>query len=413
VADLIFAFDAALDRPLVVSEDAPPAVAEAISRAPAEAFAAAVAAARGRAAALVLCGRVLDASRASPAQGAMLRRAVIDLAAAGCRTIVVAESTGACHDLARLLGEPAGLGFVTPLSPLELDVRGARVEIVSAHGPLAASPVDQPGERAAVRRRIIVGSDRAGWQSGRWQDAAGEPDPFSVGPHGAAWAIPGATWVWGTRGAQPLPPGVEPLPPLQARSDREPRPGACLGLVLTDRAAEEIGPGDSWQAAAPRIDWRGGWREFPTHRVSWRTIAVDSPAGGDEELATTIWAALERLTPAADGPLEVVRCAVACGTSVARRVRVAEISAETLALVRKLGDPAAFRIWLCEVYADPTESLAALGHARSGGRPGTTTSFASALADIVVSLEHAAAPPVPGDLAREAGWLALELLESP
>jgi len=263
-----------------------------------------------------------------------------------------------------------------------------------------------------VRRRIVVGSDRADWNPGRWQDADAEPDPFAAGPH-PAWTLPGTTWVWGTRGGRTLPPGVERLPPLQARSDRELRPGSCLGLLLAEPAAEEAGAGGTaWQTAAPRIDSRGGWRELSTHRVAWRTITVDSPAGGDEELATAIWSAVERLTSAADGPLEVVRCAVACGTSVARRVRVAEISAETLARVRKLGDQAAFRIWLREVCADPTESLAALGHARSGGRPGTTTSFASALADIVVSLEHAAAPPVPPDLARTAGWLALELLES-
>ena len=103
---------------------------------------------------------------------------------------------------------------------------------------------------------------------------------------------------------------------------------------------------------------------------------------------------------------------VACGTSVARRVRVAEISAETLARVRKLGDAATTGVWLREITADPTESLAALGHARSGGRPGSTTSFASALADIVTGIEAIVAPTVPRDLARESGWLALELLES-
>lgn len=412
VADLVFAFDAALDRPLVVPDDAPPAVAETISRAHADAFAAAVAAARDHAAALVLCGRVLDASRASPAQAAALRRTINELAAGGCRTVVVAEGTAACHDLARLLGEPAGLAFVTPLSPLELDVHGIRVELVSAHGPLAATAVDQPADRIGVRRRVVIGADRA-VGPGRWDDTAGEADPFAtLGPAGS-WNHPGATWVWGTRGGTTLPAGVEPLPSLQARSAREPRPGSCLALTLVDRTHPDPGVTDGgWPGTAPRSDWRGGWREVPTHRVVWRSLVVESPAGGDEELATAIWAALERHAIAADGPLEVVRCVVACGTSVARRVRVAEISAETLARVRKLGDAATTGVWLREITADPTESLAALGHARSGGRPGSTTSFASALADIVTGLEASVAPSVPRDLARESGWLALELLES-
>jgi hypothetical protein len=103
---------------------------------------------------------------------------------------------------------------------------------------------------------------------------------------------------------------------------------------------------------------------------------------------------------------------VACGTSVPRRVRVAEIAAETLARVRQLFDARSFRIWCREIFADDGESLAPLGHARSGGRPGTTTSFASALADIVTAIEQAPGHAIPPELAREAGWLALELIES-
>jgi hypothetical protein len=93
-------------------------------------------------------------------------------------------------------------------------------------------------------------------------------------------------------------------------------------------------------------------------------------------------------------------------------VRVAEIAAETLARVRQLFDARSFRIWCRELYADHAESLAPLGHARSGGRPGTTTSFASALADIVTAIEQTPGHAIPADLAREAGWLALELIES-
>jgi hypothetical protein len=97
---------------------------------------------------------------------------------------------------------------------------------------------------------------------------------------------------------------------------------------------------------------------------------------------------------------------------VQRRVRIAEISAETLARVRQLYDARTFRAWCHEVLADPGESLVALGHTRSGAKPGSTTSFSTALADIVNRAEQEPFRTVPAELAREAGWAALELIES-
>jgi hypothetical protein len=93
-------------------------------------------------------------------------------------------------------------------------------------------------------------------------------------------------------------------------------------------------------------------------------------------------------------------------------VRVGEIAAETLARVRQLYDARTFPVWCTEVEADVSEALGALGHARSGSRPGSTTSFSSALADIVTAIEDAEQPVIPPALAREAGWMALELVES-
>ncbi len=398
MADLVFAFDPVLDRPLPAPEAAAAAVAETISGATAAAFETAVAAAvEGRAAAVVILGRILDPLRASPAQAATVRRHVVTLADAGCRTIVVADGASACHDLSRMLGEPRGLGFVTPLAGCELDVRGIAVEIVSAHGPLAAAE-PQAGS-GGLRRRIVVGCETS----------AG-PDPFAPADNAApAWAQPGSFWVWGSRRRRSLPPGVHHLPALQARGPAEGGPGACATLALLDRsepARSDAGP------AGPLSDWRGSWRELPTHHVAWSTLAVESPAGGDEELAAAIWSALESRPATTAGPLEVVRVAVACGTSVARRVRVAEIAAETLARLRDYLGPRPTRLWVRELVADPHESLVPLGHARSGGRPGTTTSFSSALADIVADLEHSPAPALAPFEAREAGWLALELVES-
>jgi len=420
VADIVFAFDPAIDRPIAVPEGAPPDVVEAIGNAAIASLdhAAAVATKAG-AAALVIAGRVVDPQRASPAQAARLRGIVTGLAAHGCRTVVVADEAAPCHDLARMLGEPRGLVFVTPLAPLQFEVRGLAVEIVSAHGPAGAGRVAEvTATPSALERRIVIGWDAAAAEREPWRpDEPGygftPPPPVtpaaaafaSAATSSSAWSQPGTFWIWASRRRQALPPGVHFLPALQARSPHEAAAGSCCTLTLLERDEAHDDP-----FAAPAVEWRGSWHEVPTHGIAWRTVTVESPAGGEEELATTIWGALEKQPSDRHSCVEIVRCAVACGTSVARRVRVGEIAAETLARVRDLYDAKTFRVWCRELVAEPTESLAPLGHARSGGRPGATTSFSSALADIVTMVEQSQTLP-PAE-AREAGWLALELIES-
>jgi hypothetical protein len=404
VADIVFAFDAAIDRPIAIPEAAPAAVANALSAAPLDALRAAAAAAQeAHAKALVLFGRVLDPHRASPAQAAALRGIITALAADGCHTVWLTDDATAGNDIARILGDPRGLCVGTPLAPVRLDIRGLPVEIVCGRGDVAATDI-HPAVHAPAHRRVIVGWDTAHWSMERWDEAgATSPQAFP------AWQQPGCHAVWGSRRVRPLPPDVQPVAALQPRSAHD-TAGSCTLLSLLD-----FGAGDAFAAG----EGRGQWRTLPTQRAVWRTLTVASASGGDEELATAIWSALESLPRDPAAPLEIVRCSVECGTSVARRVRVAEIAAETLARVRELLDQRATRAWCHELCAHPGESLAPLGHARSGGRPGSTTSFSSALADIVLDVEHAplstALPPglaMPADMAREAGWLALELIES-
>jgi hypothetical protein len=423
VADIVFAFDPAIHRPIHAPDGAPADVAAAVASAAIASLedAAAVATA-AQATALVVCGRLLDSSRASPAQAARLRRMITALAAEGCRTVAFADDTAVCHDLARLLGEPRGLAFVTPAAPLTLDVRGLSVELVSAHGPAGAAAADTvTAEPSPLHRRVVLGWDNALWSADRW--VADEP-AYGVVPQprltptaaafataatsSAAWSQPGTFWIWASRQPQALPPGVHFLPPLQPRSAAEAAAGGCCTLTLLDRQFAD--DADAAGLAAPHAEWRGSWREVPTHRVAWTTVEVESPTGGDEELATAIWSALEKLPRERSAAVELVRCSVACGTSVARRVRVGEIAAETLARLRGLYDAKSFPWWCVDLVAEPTESLAPLGHARSGSRPGSTTSFSSALADIVTMVEQS--QTLPAAEAREAGWLALELIES-
>ena len=408
VADLVFAFDPALDRPVPRLDSAAADVAETVATAAMRAFQCAVATARQEsAAALVLFGRVLDPQRASPAQALAVRSAIDDLAACGCRTIWPAADSAAAAEAARMLGDPAGLEFLAPTAPVRLEIRGLGVEVVASAG-LHAAAVRHP-----LDRRIVLGCDGGLWNAQRWDDDL-TPAADRVASGGDE-SLGGDFRIWGSRRRQPVAAGVHHLPALQPRSAHESAVGSCGVLTLLDHpAADDEGVAETVRRdpLASRGDWRHSWREVPTHQVLWRTISVPSATGGDEELAAEIWSALESLPAAADGPLEIIRCHVECGTSVARRVRVAEISAETLARVRQLGATRGCRGWCHEILADPGESLAALGHSRSGAKPGSTTSFSTALADIVGGIEHDPLRTVPADLARESAWLALELIES-
>jgi hypothetical protein len=432
VADIVFAFDAALDRPMPVPASAPADVIDTFAAAPWEAFEVAVTTARqARAAALVLFGSTLDPLRASPAQAARLRGMITALTAEGCLTVWVADDATDCANIARALAEPTGLSFVTPAAPQRLDVRGLSVEICSARGPVVATTgVGQlvPSFASAhssllpAQRRIVVGWDDA-WSSIHAEGAApihGLHAPLATGAGQAS----GTFFVWGSRRVQAVPAGVHPLPALQARLASEAAAGACGAVTLTTLgpglpaplhplttpsvASAQSGGSQASLSLRAVADHRPAWREVPTHRITWRTLALQSLAGNDEELATTIWGALEAMTPDPSGPLHVVRVAIDCGGSLARRIHVSEISAETMNRLRELFDPRSFRVWCQELEADHNEPLVALVRNASSSASGTTASFASLLAEKVLEGEKQAGSTGP----REAAWVALELMES-
>jgi len=423
MADLVFAFDAALDRPIPAPTGAPAAVVEVVATAPWEALQVAASTARhARAAALILFGSTLDPLRASPAQAAQLRGLITGLAADGCRTIWLADEAAECVNIARALAEPESLSFVTPVSPLRLEVRGVSVEICSARGPaFTATGVGQmlPSFASAhtsllpAQRRFVIGWDDA------WNGLHGEA-PAAHGLHAplpASHHALGSFFIWGTRALQPAPAGVHQVPALQARSSREASAGMCAAVTLTNLTTPvpgliASGPAGGLPtlagAAEIRSDLRTDWREVPTHRVAWRTLSITSLAGGDEELATAIWSALEGMSIDSQAPLQIVRCAVDCGGSISRRVHVSEISAEALARLRQLYDPRSFRAWCQELEADRGETLAVLVRNASAAKSGETASFASALAELVLDSETTGSHHAT----REAAWLALELMES-
>ena len=87
---------------------------------------------------------------------------------------------------------------------------------------------------------------------------------------------------------------------------------------------------------------------------------------------------------------------------------LSEITAETMARVRELYDPRTFRAWCQEIEADRGESPTVLVRNASAAKAGGAASFASGVAELVLEMEKTESLP----LAREAGWMALELLES-
>jgi|TARA_Y100000385_G_scaffold272805_1_gene313998 hypothetical protein len=153
--------------------------------------------------------------------------------------------------------------------------------------------------------------------------------------------------------------------------------------------------------------------------VVWRTIRTESADEDHEALSQLLWEAclsqVDELVPRGDetttsvSPLVIINCQIACGTSITRRLEVNEIAQETKRILRERCAAASPHIWIESISADVEEPLTALGRNRSGGRPGASSSFTSALADLVTEAESES-PVLSAE--REAGWLALELLES-
>lgn len=401
MADIVFAFDPAVDHPCVPPSGCPTAVAERIGKAtlgPLET--AAQAAIDQHAGALVVCGRVLDPLRASPAQAAGLRDLIDMLRADGCQTIWACDDRDHALLSFRMVGEPEGLSMVAPGMAWSGDIRGVAFELAVISSAVV-SPTGLPAaDLPALHRRILLGWDRSGWETGRHRLA--EPTGLSIQRAASLQAQRTDTiCLWGSRTAGAgLPSGVRHLPPLQARAADEPTAGSCLAYGLP--RGDSVG-GDG-MVSRPSL-----WQELPTHAFAWKTVRVESPAGDHEELADELWAAIES-APGDRPPLTIAQGVIACGTNVERRVRIGEIAAETVARLREQSDRGAHRdmVWWESVAADVTESLAPLGHLRSGGRPGATSSFTSALADIASDREQSSADD-PG-LVREAAWLALELV---
>jgi len=396
--DLVFAANPALDSALAEPEGLPPALAQRLRQAPLTALTQTYQMAREHhARGLVLCGQILAPLRASPAQVVAVRRLILEAAATGCETVWVTTDATAPREVLRMLGEPQGLGFATPLTPWTATIRAATVELWAVAAADDTERATASGAATSLHRRILVGGD-SGPQ-----------------PHAAAQRVfpasvinrPDTLAVWATATNTTLPAGVLRLPTLQPRSRHAVGAGAS-GLTLYQ-------PSEAAANAGEMARQSNGWHRLPAEQVCWRSLQVESADGDAPAVAEQLW---EVLSPPAAAhpapatlaePLTLVDCQIACGTSIERRIEIGACAVEATRLLRERCAAAAPSIWCERITAAADESLAALGHSRSGGQPGTSNSFTSALADIVTEREVGGSSD---SCDREAAWLALELLEA-
>lgn len=419
LAHVVFAFDPAIDLPLVAPGALPTTLAETLSRAPFESLERAAAAARAeRARAIVLFGRIIDPRRSSPAQMARLRSMILSLDGDGCRTVWASYDGQDAINIRAALGDPGGLMFVSPGAWTRLELPTGIIDFtILTHFQNDVPPSFSGGQ---AHRRIVLD-----WLS---------PDRFPHHDRDAvhhAVAQRGDIVVHGSRkpvlvSAPANVRGHIRLSSLQPR-DFDETPGECM-ILDAFGYSDQSGQRHSVE------------RTIPTQRVAWRTERIcPSIHAGEEELTTVLWAAIESMLLEQHEPLSMLQVLVHCASDISRRIHIASLSSRTLDRVRELFDPRTFRTWACRMDPDSFESPTSDRTDMTGGLP-------TMVAQIVLERELADRMP-PGtsawkpeftrmpasvlsrpeasswlnaltevetkDVLREAAWLALELLEQP
>ena len=353
--------------------------------------------------AIVLCGSILNPTRVSPSQLIAFRQLILRAADHNCETLWVATNPTDAQEYLRVLGEPKGLSFATPLNPWTQTIRSTTVELWAISNEADVDHVAAQSSLEPLHRQILVGSDAC-------HDAHHSVTSFLSSRH---LSQPNTLAVWATKSTPSLPHHILPLPSIQSRCHTDSRNSGCYGLTFY--RPPSTADNDSATKNKGAIDQ---WKQLPVSDVIWRTIRTESADEDHEALSQLLWEACSSLvddlvpedeTITTTRPLVIINCQIACGTSITRRLEVNGIAQETKRILRERCAAAAPHIWIENISADVEESLAALGRNRSGGRPGASSSFTSALADIVTEAENAS-PLTSAE--REAGWLALELLES-
>lgn len=374
--DLVFAFDVRIDRP--------PCPVDMPSGGRRQFAAAAMAALRGvfeeatrrKARAVVLFGDLLDPTRTSPAQAADIAERIDAFAETGGTVVATAASGDTADALRTTLGEPPGLGLLTPGTPVLLRSGRMLVELAC----------DDP-------RDVQITTFR---------EAATELlEETDVAPQEVARAL-----VRGRRD--------RPRAPL---ADEAAYASLCTLPSLQPRSRYEHGPGTAGWLKLSSEGRLHGWSEFPTALVSWHDVrTVCSASEQEEELSATAAVEMEQAVAACQTPLAIMRLVVDCEADAERRGRVARMAPAVLGEMRQLLEtmpdaPDQTVAWCEQVEADPAESLDSIADADDIGG---NRRFPAMLATEAATWPLTASGDDrvdPAAVVREAAWMTLELLE--
>lgn len=403
--DLLFVGNPAIDKAIAEPEDMPRSLLGRIRGATLETLEKTYRQAiESEAQGIVLCGEILNPVYVSPAQLIRLRELIIQARDNSCETIWVTPNPIDAEEFLRMLGEPKGLSFATPLRPWTKTIRSTTVELWGVFNEEDIRRIASQDPFEPLHRQLLVG----------WDTRHDIELPMTSKVSSSHLTQPNTLAIWATSTHNSAPCNFSPLPNVQALCQKDSHDTGCYGLTFykqpssnNDKTRTHKGPEDQWE-------------QLPMSEVIWRTIRIESADEDVEALSQRLWESCESLlghtseddeTDVANiCPLIIVDCRIACGTSIQRRLKVGEIVPDVRKTLRERCAAASPHIWIQSISADAEESLAALGRNRSGGRPGSSNSFTSALADLVTDAEEK--DPTELRTEREAGWLALELLES-
>ena len=402
--DLLFVGNPAIDKAIAEPEDMPRSLLERIRGATLKTLEKAYRRAiEFEARGIVLCNAIVNPIYASPAQVIRLRELIVQSQEKNCETVWVTSSPTDAQEYLRILGEPKGLSFATPLCPWIKTIRSTTVELWGVFNDEDIRRTASHDSFKPLHRQLLVG-----WNTSH---DSGHTVPLNVSS--SQLAQPNTLTIWATDAPDALPDNFLPLPSVQSLCQADSRSTGCYGLAFYEPSPSDRDDTATHQGSGDQ------WKQLPISEVTWRTIRIESADEDIEALSELLWESCESLmdhipngeaAAANTYPLVIVDCRIACGTSIQRRLQIGEIVPDVKRILRDRCAAASPHIWIQSISADTEESLAALGRNRSGGQPGSSNSFTSALADLVTGANETDSLNLQTD--REAAWLALELLES-
>ena len=160
--DLLFVGNPAIDKAIAEPEDMPRSLLGRIRGATLKTLEKTYRQAiKSEAQGIVLCGEILNPVYVSPAQLIRLRELIIQARENGCETIWVTPNPMNAEEYLRMLGEPKGLSFATPLRPWTKTIRSTTVELWGVFNEEDIHRIASHDPFEPLHRQLLVGWDTA------------------------------------------------------------------------------------------------------------------------------------------------------------------------------------------------------------------------------------------------------------